>query len=163
MNSKCRVSDEQIKQICLSSKSMASASVILDLHFNTFKRRAVKLGCYHTNQSGKGLSKTSGCKTPIGEILEGKHPEYQTFKLKNRLIEDGIKQNQCEICSLTEWLGKPLNCELDHINGKRHDHRLENLRMICPNCHSQTGTYRSKNRVPKRKLLEQNLSKSVKP
>ena len=148
------VSDEQIKQVCMNAQSMAFASVVLDLHFNTLKRRALKLGCYQTNQSGKGCSKTSGTKIPLSEILDGKHPYYQTFKLKNRLIEEGIKKNQCEICETNEWFGKPLNCELDHINGKRNDHRLPNLRMLCPNCHSQTETYRSKNRVPKGKPLE---------
>lgn len=154
MDSKNRVSDEQIIHTCLNSKSMASASVKLNLHFNTFKRRAVKLGCYNTNQPGKGLPKISGCKIPIWDILNGKHPEYQTFKLKCRLIAENIKQNKCEICLIDSWVGLPLNCELDHINGKRSDHRLENLRIICPNCHSQTETYRSKNRVPKGKPLE---------
>ena len=77
--------------------------------------------------------------------MTGKYPEYQTFKLKNRLLQEGIMENKCSICNLTEWNGKPLNMELDHINGNRTDHRLKNLRMICPNCHAQTETYRAKN------------------
>lgn len=84
---------------------------------------------------------------PLNEILEGQHPSYKTFLLKNRLIKDGIKENKCECCGLSEWNNKPLAIQLDHINGISNDHRLENLRMLCPNCHSQTETYAGKNRV----------------
>ena len=50
-----------------------------------------------------------------------------------------------DCCNKGEWLGKPLVLQLDHINGVRDDHRLENLRFLCPNCHSQTDTYGGKN------------------
>jgi Zn finger protein HypA/HybF involved in hydrogenase expression len=73
--------------------------------------------------------------------LDGLHPYYQTFKLKNRLIKEGIKENACDICSIREWNGNSINMQLDHIDGDPHNHKLNNLRMICPNCHSQTLTY----------------------
>ena len=66
--------------------------------------------------------------------------------LKNRLLEAGILQNRCEECGLTEWRGKRLSIQIDHVNGVRDDNRLENLRMLCPNCHSQTETFASRNR-----------------
>ena len=106
------------------------------------------MNCYSPNQSGKGLKKTKEDgkdKIPLCEILEGKHPQYQTNKLRIRLINEGIKDEKCEVCGLEEWNDKKLSFELDHINGVRYDHNLENLRIICPNCHSQTQTYRSKN------------------
>ena len=66
--------------------------------------------------------------------------------VKRRLIQAGILFNMCEECGATEWRGKPLSIQIDHRNGIRDDHRLENLRMLCPNCHSQTATFGAKNR-----------------
>ena len=127
---------------------MALAASKLGLHFNTFKRYAVKFGCYKPNQGGKGLKKNinNPNKRDLRDILDGKHPEYQTFQLKNRLIKENIKRDECESCGLSEWLGKKLTIELDHIDGDSRNHRLENLRMLCPNCHSQTLTFRSRKR-----------------
>lgn len=142
------MTDQEFIEICKNSNSMSAAAAKIGIHFNTFKRKAVKLGCYNTNQAGKGVNKPKAegnGKIPLEDILEGKQPQYQTFKLKNRLIETGLKVNQCEECGISEWNDKPIKIELDHINGIRTDHRLENLRMLCPNCHSQTNTFRAKN------------------
>lgn len=98
-----------------------------------------------------GLKFKSGGKVQqidLSEILQGLHPHYNTGHLKRRLLKEGIKENVCEIdgCNITEWNSKPIIMQIDHINGNPTDHRLENLRMICPNCHSQTETYCGKNK-----------------
>ena len=59
---------------------------------------------------------------------------------------EGKKEQKCEKCGLTEWMGKPIVLQLDHINGDNRDNRIENLRLLCPNCHSQTETFCRKNR-----------------
>lgn len=144
---KDRIDDGYFISICRSSNSMAQAASHLGLHFNSFKSRAKILGCYKTNQPGKGITKQSARLIPIKEIIfEGKHRYYQTFKLKNRLIKEGYKKNKCEECSQGDmWNGKPINMELEHIDGNRTNHLLSNLKMLCPNCHSQTETFRGKN------------------
>jgi 5-methylcytosine-specific restriction endonuclease McrA len=65
--------------------------------------------------------------------------------VRRRLLSEGLLLNECSICGLQEWLGQPIAMHIDHINGVRDDHRLENLRMLCPNCHSQTPTYGGRN------------------
>lgn len=138
--------DEEIREAINSSLTMAQAADSLNIPFTTFKRKAKELGLYNPNRGGKGISKKpNGKQVSLGEILEGKHPKYQRGHLKRRLLDNGIFENVCDNCGLTEWNGKDINCHLDHINGINNDHRRENLRMLCPNCHSQTPTYCGRN------------------
>ena len=65
--------------------------------------------------------------------------------LKARLIQEGLKENRCESCGITEWLGKSLGMQLHHLNGDGSDNRIENLQLLCGNCHSQTDTYGGRN------------------
>lgn len=118
---------------------------ISGLHFNTFKRRAIKFDCYETNQSGKGVKKTRDVKFKTEDILSGRHPHYQTHKLKIRLINEGYMQEKCNCCGITEWMGERLPFEMNHIDGNRTNHSLNNLELLCPNCHSQTSTWRARN------------------
>lgn len=64
--------------------------------------------------------------------------------LKRRLLRSGLKENRCEECGLNEWRGRPITLALHHVNGQRHDNRLENLQLMCPNCHSQTPNFAGK-------------------
>lgn len=65
--------------------------------------------------------------------------------VKRHLIQAGILENRCDWCGLDEWRGKPLAIQIDHVNGIKNDNRIENLRMLCPNCHSQTDTFAARN------------------
>jgi 5-methylcytosine-specific restriction endonuclease McrA len=65
--------------------------------------------------------------------------------LKQRLLREGLKENRCERCGITEWRREPLNMALHHINGDKVDNRLENLQLLCPNCHAQTPNYGGRN------------------
>ncbi len=78
--------------------------------------------------------------TPIAELLVAGRPHNRTH-LKRRLLNAGLKENRCEECGLTEWLDQPLNMALHHVNGDGADNRLDNLRLLCANCHSQTPSF----------------------
>ena len=141
------ITKEQIEEAIAISNSMAAAAAKLKLHFSTFKRYASMFDLYEPNIGLKGVSKPKQDgvgKIPLTEILEGKHPSYQTYKLKKRLYKEGLKKNKCEECGISEHNNKPIECELDHIDGDKTNHSLNNLRILCPNCHSQTHTFRFK-------------------
>lgn len=71
-------------------------------------------------------------------------------KLKQRLLEQNLIPAGCRNCGLTDWCNQRLQLHLDHINGIATDNRLQNLRLLCPNCHSQTETYCGKNKQRRR-------------
>lgn len=170
-NNKSNFTDEEFIEITETSQTMALAARRLGMSYSVFARRAKKLGCFKPNQSKKGIN----CNEVYGfrkdristeDILAGKYPQYQTYKLKKRLIAEGYFEDKCSMCG---WDKKPEGreftpCELDHINGNPTDHRLENLRLICPNCHSLTETYRFRrgktNESLGRKLLNENEANS---
>jgi hypothetical protein len=80
------------------------------------------------------------------ETLLSRGRRRNRFHIKGRLIAAGLKEPRCERCGVTDWHGKPLALELHHVNGDGHDNRLENLLLLCPNCHSQTDTWGGRNR-----------------
>lgn len=128
---------------CESSVSMADAARKLKMGFRIFRDRANKLNVYKPNQAGKGINKKKE-KTSLDDILSNNVP-FQSFKLKLRLFEEKLKENKCEICGISEWNEKPINCQLDHIDGNKFNNSLDNLRILCPNCHSQTDNFGYKN------------------
>jgi 5-methylcytosine-specific restriction endonuclease McrA len=142
MNNVKKISKEHFIKVCLEENSMARASSVLGLHFNTFKKYALEYGCYKPNQSGKGIKKN--IKKRILNI-----EEYVSRRSVRKIIlEQKLIDYKCSLCDLTdEWNGNKLILHLDHINGLRNDNRVENLRFLCPNCHSQTSTYTGKNKT----------------
>jgi predicted DNA-binding protein YlxM (UPF0122 family) len=86
---------------------------------------------------------------PIEDLLAAGRPRNR-HHVKTRLMLAGLKEARCEGCGLADWNGQPLALELHHINGDGLDNRLENLAILCPNCHSQTDTWggRAKGRRP---------------
>lgn len=114
--------------------------------YDWLKRRLAQLGEPFAAFNGQGWAagRVRGPKRPLSELLvQGRL--VNSGVLKRRLIAEGLLVWQCAGCSLTEWQGEVVPLELDHVSGDRYDNRLENLRLLCPNCHALTPTYRGRN------------------
>lgn len=98
---------------------------------------------------GKSLTKAT-CRFSLDEILK-EGVNYKSDDLKKRLINEGLKEEKCELCGYTN------NLELHHINGDHYDNRLENLQILCPNCHAMTDNYCGRNSC--KNTTPENLSK----
>lgn len=147
-----RCTDLQLIEAVQSSTSIRQVLEKLGLaeaggNYSIVKRRIQGLGLSTAHFKGQGWKKGNASPLvpakPISEILR-KGTNVQSYKLKKRLFAEGLKEKMCESCLLTEWLGRSIPLELDHINGDGTDNRIENLRILCPNCHALTETYRGK-------------------
>jgi hypothetical protein len=152
MNSRYSYTEEELREAVKTSTSIRQVLNKLNIvaaggNYQTTNRRIKKLNIDTSHFTGQAWNKgqTIGPKRDIKEYLSNEVP-ILSHKLKNRLIREGFKEHKCECCGITEWNGKPAPIELDHINGNHHDNCLENLRILCPNCHAQTDTYRGKNK-----------------
>lgn len=119
-------------------------------NFDTLKKRLKKLNLFD-NLKIRGRQKTlkfhSKVKRPLEIFLQLDGARINSSTLKKRIIDEKIKENKCEICGqLPIWNNKQLTLHLHHINGNRNDNRIENLQIVCPNCHTQTDTFGYKKR-----------------
>lgn len=89
---------------------------------------------------GKSISKRK-----LKDYTNNKY-SISSHKLRLRLIKEGVFCHKCQGCSRKTWKGNPIPLELDHIDGDNKNNRLNNLRLLCPNCHALTPTYRGKNK-----------------
>ena len=150
-----RYTDEQLRTAVTESTSIRQVLARLGLaqaggNYAGIKERIQQLGIDASHLTGKGWKR--GNNTPVvparalEELLRA-GIRVQSYKLKQRLFAAELKQRKCEGCQLERWLDRPVPLELDHVNGDPTDNRLENLRILCPNCHAFTKTYRGKKRA----------------
>ena len=126
-----------LRELGLSPKGGSSTDIL--------KRRIKELNC--STEHFKTTKVSSNVKYTLEEILIENSNYHNISCLKNRLIKENKLEYKCAICGTEgDWLGQKLSLQLDHINGINNDHRLENLRFLCPNCHSVTDTYAGKNK-----------------
>lgn len=137
INNEKTFTKEEIALAISKTPTMGAAAKFLKVDSRTFKKEADRYGLYNPSQS-------KGKKYELDDILNGKHPQYPTSKILPRLVKEGLREYKCTKCGISEWQGSRISLELDHIDGNNSNHSLSNLRALCPNCHSQTDTYRSK-------------------
>ena len=93
----------------------------------------------------RGAVRPRPVETPVEELFADR-TQRGRGNLKRRLFAAGLKQPHCDSCGIDRWRGAPLSLQLHHVNGDRFDNRVENLEVLCPNCHSLTDTYGGRGR-----------------
>lgn len=130
-------------------------SRILGVKYQTLNKYLKEFGIeYEGNPSRKGIIRITD-RTPIIEYLNKNGRFITASKLRKRLIDEGFKKEKCEKCNNTEWMGVKIPLELHHINGNHYDNRLENLQILCSNCHAIEHDY--SNNSKKESLIDGEL------
>lgn len=152
---------EELKTAIKENATMAATIRKLNLSVTTTNYRTI--GKYIKNNNidishwlghsfSKGKSYVTKNSLTLKEILV-ENSNFSRGRMKKILLKEGLLKNICYICEINEWMGKKLVLHIDHINGINNDNRLENLRLLCPNCHSQTETYAGRNIKKKNKEI----------
>ncbi|UYL05111.1 hypothetical protein DIDNDMLP_00121 [Klebsiella phage KP13-7] len=132
----------------LISKNTTKSTIckILNCKSSTLDTYLKKMGIiYKGNQSGKGKKKGIHSKYVEASKFLNKNSSISSNQLKRKLLREGYFEHKCSKCGLTEWMGKPIPIELEHKDGDNTNNEIENLCLLCPNCHAQTDTYKGKN------------------
>lgn len=163
-----RIGADTIIQVCNTAKTFKDACAQLKCGYRYLVDAAKCLDCYdvlkqnsilyskrRTDFSKPWFYKSDKSKNSNGyvkdykiwcnEIFKG-NVATSSSKFRNALIKAGYKENKCEICGIDSWNNKPITCQLHHIDGNTNNNSLDNIMMLCPNCHSQTDNYGSKNK-----------------
>ena len=150
-----RWTDDDLRDALAVSRTYAEILRRLGLrpvgaNYRTLHAHLDRLGLDTSHLLGHGWARgvrgrKPAVETPLASILAGDVRHVNTDRLRRRLIRHAILDARCDTCGISEWRGQPAPLELDHKNGDRFDHRLANLRLLCPNCHAQTSTYRGRN------------------
>lgn len=150
--------DKQLAVAVKSSRSYRQVLISLQLipaggNYEQIKRRTQELAISTSHFTGKGWNVGMVFRPRVAVPVE-KHlienSNVQSYKLKTKLFAKGLKKPKCELCGwATISSDGRIPLELDHVNGNRKDNRIENLRILCPNCHSLQPTHRGKNKKVK--------------
>jgi hypothetical protein len=145
-NLKNIVSNSNSYSECLKKMNLSTRPgnyTTLKKYINLYK---INIEHFYKNKIDGLINYTSNIKKDIYDILVEKST-YSTSKLKDRLYKEKIKNRCCELCGQNEeWMGKKMSLILDHINGINDDNRIENLRIVCPNCNATLETHCRGNR-----------------
>lgn len=140
--------NEQLRKAVAVATSLTDTLRRLGLsHENSYSRSLVRVQIAELDLDYSHFVDWSHLRgLPLKKLLV-RNSSAHASHLKERLLRRGMLKNECAMCRCGPvWRGRPLVLELDHKNGDRRDFRLSNLRLACPNCHSQTETYKGRNK-----------------
>lgn len=131
--------DKELLEIIASVKSIAGMLEILGMrpaggNYNTIRALLARLKADTSHWTGQGWLKY--------QQLKNLEDYKRQTNMKKHLIFE--REHKCENCNLTEWLGQPITLELEHTDGNKYNNDRSNLKLLCPNCHSQTSTWRGR-------------------
>ena len=148
------ITDEQWIEAISTSLSYSEALRKLGLrdsgaNFTLIHKHIDRLNIDTSHMTGKRWNQGERFKPfnkeiPFDEMFS-KNTYHNTGALKRRLFREGLKEKRCECCGLNEWQGREIPLELHHIDGDKTNNSVENLQILCPNCHALTDNYRGKN------------------
>ena len=141
-----------IENVCSSSRSYRQCLQKLNLkeaggNYACLKKRIAEynVDISHFTHKGWNKGKVHGPKRPLKDYLSNKYP-IGSYKLKNRLLKEGVFDNKCYGCGRKTWKNKQIPTELHHLDGNSKNNNLSNLQILCNNCHALTDNFRGKNK-----------------
>jgi len=142
---------EQLLEAVKTSKSYRQVLVQLNVvpaggNYQTLKKAINYYDLDISHFTGRAWNKgrTFAPHRPLSDYLDNKQP-IQSYKLKKRLFKEGLFIIKCERCENTRWENEIIPLELHHLDGDTKNNNLDNIQMLCPNCHALTDNYRAKN------------------
>ena len=139
---------EQIVEASEKASCGAEASRMLGVPYKAYKRMAMKFGCMKKVQGAHSKSKSGTCDyRALKDFLDGKYANRRisSYRILKYLIVSGLCEYKCEECGTLTWNGRPIRLHVHHIDGNHIHNVVENIKLLCPNCHSQTDTYCGQN------------------
>lgn len=138
---------ENVAKECTSVRQMLQKFGLKETggNYSSMQKRCENFGVDISHFTGQGWNKPGHPKfagnIDLSKRLCIHEKRVSSSKTKEVVLNHGLKENKCEICGCADWNGKPITLQLHHKNGNPCDDRLENLQILCPNCHSQTYSF----------------------